>query len=134
MKNNTGLSKAHLSEAIKNMPDDFALSTARFHLKEALREIEKVEHKRSKRENVAPLPNIASVPTPRVAAQRTAAFARQAVPQHPANMTNVRSLLSLIDEMIDKEKENLDFLQQPKKEEEMDFQTPKEFGGETLLG
>lgn len=134
MKNNTGLSKAHLSEAIKNMPDDFALSTARFHLKEALREIEKIERKRSKRENVAPAPNIASVPTPKVAQQRSAAFTRQAVPQHPMNMANVRNFLNLIDEMISDEQKNLDALQQPKQDPEMDFQTPKEFGGETLLG
>jgi hypothetical protein len=52
MKNNTERSKQFLSQAIQSMPDDFALSTARQQMRSALNEIQKVESKREKREEV----------------------------------------------------------------------------------
>jgi len=51
MKNNTGQSKEHLLQALKNLPNDFALSEVRFHLKTALGKLENVESKRQKRES-----------------------------------------------------------------------------------
>lgn len=50
MKNNTNESKEYLVNAIKNLPNDFALSDVRFHLKTALSKLESVEAKRANRE------------------------------------------------------------------------------------
>ncbi|MCK9459662.1 MAG: hypothetical protein M0R80_08490 [Proteobacteria bacterium] len=50
MKNNTDESKALLERALKELPNDFALQNARYHLKRTLNEIEQVEDKRHKRE------------------------------------------------------------------------------------
>lgn len=50
MKNNTNESKEYLMQALRNLPNDFALSDVRFHLKTALNKLESVEAKRLKRE------------------------------------------------------------------------------------
>jgi hypothetical protein len=49
MKNNTSQAKAYLTEALKNLPQDFALSDVRYHVLSALNKIEHVEKKRGKR-------------------------------------------------------------------------------------
>lgn len=51
MKNNTNEAKLYLVKALQNLPDDFALSEVRFHLKTALHQIESVETKRQKRQS-----------------------------------------------------------------------------------
>jgi hypothetical protein len=51
MKNNTNECKEYLIHALKNLPNDFALSDVRFHLKTALFKLESVESKRIKRES-----------------------------------------------------------------------------------
>lgn len=51
MKNNTEETKVYLLKALQSLPNDFALSEARFHLKTALNQIESVEAKRIKRES-----------------------------------------------------------------------------------
>lgn len=49
MKDKTAITQQHVKAAIKSMPSDFALSSARNHLKKALEELEKVNSKRNKR-------------------------------------------------------------------------------------
>lgn len=46
------VAKEILLEALKALPDDFALSEARFHIKAAIAKIEHVETKRERREEV----------------------------------------------------------------------------------
>ena len=58
MKNNTSQAKAYLTEALKNLPQDFALSDVRYHVLSALNKIERVEKKRNQRaaNEAAPTP------------------------------------------------------------------------------
>ena len=49
MKDNTSQAKAHLNEALRSLPQDFALSDARYYIRHALNKIEHVEKKRGKR-------------------------------------------------------------------------------------
>lgn len=51
MKTNTTDAKRLIQQAISSMPDDFALSEARHHLKAALGHVDAVEQKRARREN-----------------------------------------------------------------------------------
>ncbi len=49
MKNNTGPTKSYLTKALRNLPNDFALSSARQYINAALQEISRIESKRGKR-------------------------------------------------------------------------------------
>ena len=51
MKNNTTDAKRLIQQAIQSMPDDFALSEAKYHLKAALSHVDTVEQKRQRRES-----------------------------------------------------------------------------------
>lgn len=51
MKNNTNEAKEYLVNAIRKLPNDFALSDVRFHLKTALNKLKSVETKRLQRES-----------------------------------------------------------------------------------
>ncbi len=50
MKNNTQESKLALNKALSAMPDDHALTEARYHIRAALAKIENVEKSRNRRE------------------------------------------------------------------------------------
>lgn len=50
MKNNTANAKNFLIQALKNLPDDFALNEVKTHINLAVQKIELVENKRQKRE------------------------------------------------------------------------------------
>lgn len=54
MKNNTHETKEYLMQALRSLPNDFALTEVRFHLKNALNKLESVEAKRLKRETQQP--------------------------------------------------------------------------------
>lgn len=51
MKNNTSLTKAHLKQALAEMPNDFSLSETRNYIVAALNHLEKVENKRQQRDS-----------------------------------------------------------------------------------
>lgn len=50
MKNNTQEAKLALNKALSSVPDDFALSEVKYHIRAALLKIENVEKNRSRRE------------------------------------------------------------------------------------
>jgi len=97
---NTSKAKLHLVEAIRNLPDDFALSSARFHLNTAFREITKLEKKRTKRESmqINSVPGIARVTN---APMQQSPVAKQWSPEQLANA------LDIIDSMIEEEQKKL---------------------------
>jgi hypothetical protein len=84
MKNNTEKVKNLLHQALLNTPDDFALSEVRSSIRFAMRKIEEVETKRSKREQI----------------QKTDEIQRLNV----GNGIDYRQALDAIDEMIDAER------------------------------
>jgi len=101
---NTSKAKSHLLEAIKNIPEDFALSEARFHLNAAFQEIAKVEKKRAKRESrqLKPQPGLARMPS---AAHAIQAAQPEAKPWSPEQLMNA---LNIIDNMIEEEQKKLE--------------------------
>jgi len=52
MKSNTKTTRSHLSEALRHLPNDFALNDARYHIQAAIVQLESVEKKRGKREEI----------------------------------------------------------------------------------
>ena len=98
----TSKSKAYLIEAIKSLPNDFALSEARFYLNTALQEISKVEKKRAKRENkqIKSIPNMALHAKQAVLANQPEA--KQWTPEQLMNVLNV------IDGMIKEEQKKIE--------------------------
>ena len=97
MKNNTNHAKNLLVQAIRAMPDDFALTEARAYLKRALSEIEYIESKRDRR-----IPNSreSNLVAP-IAEQRTANVAGNWTPQQ------VMGAINYIDGMIEAEKQKI---------------------------
>ena len=96
MKNNTGSVKEYLVKAIQQMPADFALQEAKWHLYQALSKIEKVEDKRVKREVV----------------QREE---DKRIKEKSMSSGNMTTNLDVLDKMIREEKENLDKMINKKK-------------------
>jgi len=114
MKNNTHRLKSLLQQAIRECPQDFTLSEARFHLNAALTKVEQVERKREKRH---------------VAEQE------QYRQQWPVGNTglNVRETLQYIDTMIADEQKKIQEIAERRNRQ----QRPDEEGGtedSALLG
>jgi hypothetical protein len=107
--------KSFIFEAMRHMPDDFALSEARFYLNSALQAIEHVEAKRARRAtNAQPPPQNIAKTTP-VAPSPFAQEAKQPVATNwtPENVINV---LGYLDGMIDEEKKKIEDLHNPPEE------------------
>lgn len=85
MKDNTAVVKGLLMQALSNTPDDFSLREAKVHIRRALGVVEDVEVKRSSREE--------------------ARLARKNLAVSPA--ANVNSLLNVVENEIQKEKDKL---------------------------
>ncbi len=92
MKNNTGQIKGYLSKALMEIPDDFALSEVRFHIRSALLKIENVEKKRKHREEAA------------VTRKEQLELARKERIENTLNPLDAKKTLKLIDSMIEEEK------------------------------
>jgi hypothetical protein len=85
MKKNTQETKQYLQRALNNLPQDFALREARFHIMQALAKIEHAEDKRQNRAVLAQ-PSVAPAANPQAA----------------------RDAIKLIDDMIHEEQNKLD--------------------------
>ena len=94
MKNNTTDTKRLIQQAINNMPDDFTLSEARFHLRAALSHVESVETKRNRREAV------------QRQNEMNARF--KSMGQIPTGTIDLRENLKAIDDLIAAEQKKLD--------------------------
>lgn len=92
MKDNTGPTKDLLQKALRTLPQDFSLREARQHISLALRNIEHVEQKRTKR----------------------ATQDRQAVPATPNLPVYPAEALGIFDQLIDEENKKLEELQAKK--------------------
>lgn len=106
MKNNTGRAKGLIIEAIKNMPNDFALSETRTYLNWALSSLEKVENKRMRRMEMNQ--NIAKIQ----AQANEATQIRQPMAQVNRQLTveELSVAMNQIDNMIAAEKRKLEGL------------------------
>jgi hypothetical protein len=110
MKINTGKTKSLIIEAIKNMPNDFALSEARTYLNWSLREVEKVEKKRNRR-----MQNIIHEGEPGVIYARQtkeASLIKQSMANENKQMTQeqLNNALNLIDSLINAEKQKIEII------------------------
>lgn len=103
MKNNTERSKHFLLQAIQNMPDDFALSTARQQMKSALHEMQKIESRRESRENM----------------NKAHELERLEKSIGVGVNYDARDALKMIDELIGQEKENLKSILERKQKEQL---------------
>lgn len=103
MKNNTEQAKALLQRALRETPEDFALSDVRYHIRAALTKIEGVENKRNKREIAASIRKEGILPP----------------------VYDPRAALQVIDEMIAGEKAKIEEVQrrrnQPKNTGDDDY-------------
>lgn len=106
MKNNTGRAKGLIIEAIKNMPNDFALSETRTYLNWALSSLEKIEHKRMRRMEMNQ--NIAKIQ----AQANEATQISQPIAQVNRQLTveELSAAINQIDNMIAAEKRKLESL------------------------
>jgi hypothetical protein len=111
MGNKTERSKNFLIQAIQSLPNDFALSEARSSLTRGLREIERIEGKRAKRENQQPPPPKNIAPTAQSPSSNMAAFAQQSPQWTPDMLANA---INSIDEMIDEEREKIEEIHREK--------------------
>lgn len=101
---NTEKSKSLISEAIRNLSSDFALSDARALLSRALSEIQHVENKREKR-------SFQNKPIAEARVATTSSVAKQS----PAwTRDQVTTTINIIDKMIAEEKQKLDDMKKPK--------------------
>lgn len=89
MKNNTMTAKEFLLKAIQQMPGDFALQEAKWHLFQALNKMEKVEDKRYKREILQQEEN------------------KKLIGKKSLSDPRASSNLDILDKMIGEEKENI---------------------------
>ena len=105
MKNNTEKAKALVSQAIREMPQDFALSEARYHLNIALQQIQKVEQKRIHR-----------------AEQDKIQTERYWPSMSPS--VNVKDTLQAIDDMITAEQRKIKDITEKKRKQEDDDISP----------
>ena len=112
MKDNTQRAKEFLQQAIRAMPDDFALSEARAHLKLALQKIENVAQKRDRRE---------------LQLKENEAIARQKELIQKQNLGlvpgSLKATLDLIDEMIADEHAKINVLREKRDSGDDDIQT-----------
>lgn len=92
MKNNTGIVKSLLNQALHNTPDDFSLQEVKAYIRKALNIVENVESKRSVREE-----------------SRLAR--KNAVSTQGADLTSV---LNVVENEIKKEKDRLQQLKERK--------------------
>ena len=107
MKNNTQQTKAFLQKALADVPEDFALSEVRYHIRAALTKLESVEKKRDKRQ---------------VAAEQ-----RKALP----GALSAKESLQIIDELIAQQKDTLNEIQNRRKKPKED---DAEDSFQTVLG
>lgn len=89
MKDNTEQAKALLQQALRETPEDFALSNVRYHIRAALTKIEEVTRKRNKREIAASIRREEMLPA----------------------VYDPRAALQIIDEMIADEKAKIEEVQ-----------------------
>jgi len=107
---NTERSKNLIAEAIKSLSNDFALSDARAMLTKALNEIQHIESKRARRENIDYKPTA----TTRFAESHVSKETTTARQSQPWTHEQILSTVSLIDKMIAEEKQKLEDLKKPK--------------------
>ena|ERR1019366_3665078 len=112
MKDNTAKAKQMIAQAIREMPQDFALSEARFHLQAAISNIEKVEDRRLQRHQ-----------------QEQKQF-QQTWNVGGGQPVNLRETISTIDDLIDVERQKLQDIADRRKKR----QTPEEDDDGPLLG
>lgn len=93
MKNNTGIVKSLLNQALHNTPDDFSLQEAKAYIRKALSIVENVENKRSVRED-------------NKIARKTAV--------NSITATDFNSVLNVVENEIKKEKDRLQQLKEKK--------------------
>ena len=110
MKDNTQKAKQLLQQAIREMPQDFALSEARYHLGAALSKIQEIEKKRERR--------------------HIQELQQQQQQLQVGQSTNIRETLNCIDEMINAEKRKIEEINERRKQR----QQPQDDDDEPLLG
>lgn len=120
MKNNTNKTKDLVAEAIRNLPQDFALTDARHYLLKAYNEIEEVENKRAKRENIRKPQKGFS----KVANERTSQVAAESPHWTPQQILGI---VNYIDQQILEAKQKIDEIQKSKTQPEPspDFHTER---------
>jgi hypothetical protein len=107
----TKRAKNLLTQALQNLPDDFALSEARTCLIRGLREIEKVEKKRAKREGQLPAQPQNIAPTVGVPMAKTTQTAQQSPQWTPEMLSNV---MHQLDDLIEEERQKIEELHRDK--------------------
>ena len=107
---NTERSKTLIAEAIRNLSDDFALSDARAILSKALNEIQHVESKRAKRENMS----YKSQVTTKFAESRVATNSPTARESTQWTREQITTTLNIIDQQIAEEKQKLEDMKKQK--------------------
>lgn len=105
---NTEKSKNLISEAIRNLSNDFALSDARSLLSRALSEIQHVESKRSRRINI-----VKPQATTNFVESRSASHSPIANQSPHWTPDQIKATMSIIDKMIAEEKQKLDDMKNP---------------------
>jgi hypothetical protein len=105
---NTERSKNLIAEAICSLSDDFTLSDARVLLSRALNEIQHVESKRAKRENIKPVASTS------FAESRVATNSPTARESTQWTRDQVMATLNAIDKQIAEEKQKLEDMKKPK--------------------
>jgi len=93
MKNNTGIVKSLLNQALHNTPDDFSLQEVKAYIRKALSIVESVENKRTVRQE-------------NKIARKTAS--------NPMPVVDLGSVLNVVENEIKKEKDRLQQLKERK--------------------
>lgn len=117
MKDNTTEARRLLEQAIRVMPEDFALSEARHHIKIALNHIGQVEQKRVRRENV----QRQNTTQPLFSGTASGGSAN-----------NIRESLQAIDDMIAGETKKLEDIQTRRQQRRTQTQVDDEGGGDLI--
>lgn len=102
MKNNTQQSKQFLTQAIQALPEDFALGSARSHLRAALNEIQKIEGRRVQREELNKQVELSNLEKSIIG----------------GGNYDAREAIGVIDELISQEKKNLIAIQERNKQQQ----------------
>jgi len=112
MKNNTERTKKLIEEAIRLLPEDFALRDARYHMFRAINEIDKVENRRCKR---------GSQMTPRQKWEFDLQSSQMMAP--PLNPQQRDNVIANIDKMIGEQEQKIREIQNKDQEPDMDILT-----------
>jgi hypothetical protein len=115
MKNNTGQTKQLLEQALRALPDDFALQGARSSIIAALNHISSIEHKRQRRENT-------QKHLEKIQAQQPFNIA-------PLSPTQAKAAINGLEKLIQQELANIDAR---KSEKPKQSQTRRNFGNNDL--